>query len=90
MKYLFISILGLMILVSCNSNRDDRFCECLSVSKELNTVAEAIGGKALDKLTDSDAMNLKEMTSKKDSICAPYENLSGEELKKKQGACHSN
>lgn len=74
-------------LVACNSNKDERFCECLSVGEELNVEASKYGTVALDKITDEDVVKLKTLTAKKDSICAPFEILGGEELLKKKEAC---
>lgn len=76
-----------VLLAACSSDRDDQFCECLSVSEKLNEEAGKYGSIALDKITDEDVATLKQLTAEKDSTCAPYELLGGEELKKKREAC---
>ncbi len=76
-----------VLLAACSSDKDEQFCECLSVSEQLNEEASKYGFIALDKITDEDVAKLKQLTSEKDSICAPYELLGGEELKKKREAC---
>ncbi|HLU86417.1 MAG TPA: hypothetical protein VKZ44_01605 [Taishania sp.] len=83
-KVLFASTL---ILFACNSNKDERFCECLKVGDELNTEAAKYGSIALDKITDEDVAKLKKLTTQKDSICEPFEVMGGEELLKKKEAC---
>ncbi|MBC9813487.1 hypothetical protein H9Y05_13500 [Crocinitomicaceae bacterium CZZ-1] len=86
MKQLILPAL-VVLLAACSSDKDEQFCDCLSVSEELNEEAAKYGSIALDKITDEDVANLKQLTAKKDSICAPYELLGGEELKKKREAC---
>lgn len=76
-----------VLLAACSSDKDEQFCECLSVSEKLNEEVNKYGIIALDKITDEDATNLKQLTAEKDSTCAPYELLGGEELKKKREAC---
>lgn len=83
----FILPVIVVLLTACSSDRDEQFCECLSVSEKLNTEASKYGSIALDKITDEDVAKLKQLTAEKDSICAPYELLGGEELKKKREAC---
>jgi len=85
MKKLFL--FAALALVACNSNKDERFCECLSVGEELNVEASKYGAVALDEITDEDVVKLRSLTSQKDSICAPFEVLGGEELLKKKEAC---
>lgn len=76
-----------LVLAACSSDKDERFCECLTISDELNSEASKYGTIALDKITDEDVATLKRLTAQKDSICLPYEILGGEELKKKREAC---
>ena len=49
MKKLFL--FAALALVACNSNKDERFCECLSVGEELNVEASKYGAVALDEIT---------------------------------------
>lgn len=82
-------VLASLILVACSSNKDERFCECLKVSEDLNSEAAKYSSPdfSLDKTTDEDVVKLKTLTAQKDSICEPYELLGGEELRKKKEAC---
>lgn len=82
--------LASLVLVACSSNKDERFCECLKVSADLNAEASkySSGDFALDETTDEDVTKLKSLNAQKDSICEPYELLSGEELQKKREACN--
>lgn len=83
-------VLASLILAACSSDRDERFCECLKVSEELNSEAAKYSSPdfSLDKTTDEDVVILQSLTSKKDSICEPYELLGKEELLKKKEACN--
>ncbi|MCO5258748.1 MAG: hypothetical protein M9916_01265 [Crocinitomicaceae bacterium] len=81
-----IVLASLFLAISC-SNKDKQFCECLSVGDELNTEAAKYSSVALDELTDKDVEKLRELKEKKDSICAPYEMMSGPEMLKKKEAC---
>ncbi len=76
-----------LLLFACSSNKDQRFCDCLTTSDELNAEASKYGSVALEDLTDKDVTTLKSLMHKKDSICAPFEVLGGEELLKKKEAC---
>ncbi len=80
-------VLVSLILAACSSGKDERFCECLTVSEELNTEASKYEAVALDQITDQDVTTLKSLMHEKDSICEPYELLGGEELKKLREAC---
>lgn len=82
-----VILIASLALVACNSNKDERFCDCLFVGEELNVEASKYGAVALDKITDEDVAKLRGLTAKKDSICAPFEFLGGEELLKKKEAC---
>lgn len=76
-----------LILVACSSDRDERFCDCLTTSEKLNSEAAKYGAVDLNNITDEDVASLKSLMHKKDSICEPYEILGGEELKKLREAC---
>jgi hypothetical protein len=80
-------VFAALIFVACKSDKDERFCECLTIGEKLNTEASKYGSIALDKITDEDVATLKRLTAEKDSICAPYEILGGQELLKKKEAC---
>lgn len=88
MKKLFFLAAITFSLIACNSNKDKRFCECLTISQKLDGEAMKYSSRALDATTDEEVANLKKLVAEKDSICLPYENLSGDELKKKQAACN--
>lgn len=80
-------LIASLALVACSSKRDDQFCECLSISDELNNVVADVTSRALNELKDEDAAKLKDLTAKKDQKCADYEVLGGEELLKLKEAC---
>lgn len=82
-----IIVVTSLIVAACSSAKDERFCECLSVSSDLDVEASKYEAVALDKITDEDVVALKSLMHKKDSICEPYELLGGEELLSKKEAC---
>lgn len=81
-------VLAALLLAACSSGKDERFCECLTFSDELNSEAVKYGSVSLDEITDQDVAALKSLMREKDSICEPYEILGGEELLKKKAACN--
>lgn len=77
----------LLVLVSCSSNRDERFCDCLSISDELNTEAAKYSSKSVRDVSSEEIEALKILSKQKDSVCSPYDSMSGEEMLKKKKAC---
>lgn len=78
-----IYIVSFLVLVSCTP-KDKQFCECMNVSKAFNELAQkGISGE----LNQSELRKAKELQTQKDSVCQPYEMMSGEEMLKKKTAC---
>jgi hypothetical protein len=87
MVRLAIFIASGFFLFACNSNKDERFCDCLKVSEKLDSEAAKYTSMELDATTDEGVVTLKQLMTEKDSICQPFETLGGEELIKKREAC---
>lgn len=79
--------LVLLLLVSCSSNKDERFCECLSVGEKLNIEAAKYSSKSIKEVSSEEVEALKKLSKEKDSVCSPYDSMNGEEMLKKKEAC---
>jgi fatty acid/phospholipid biosynthesis enzyme len=82
-KYIFFTTLS-TFLIAC-SQKDEAFCECLKANDALNE--ETIRLMESDEVLGQDDSELKALRKTKDEVCAPYETMGGEELKKLQEAC---
>lgn len=86
MKKGIIICTALILLASC-APKDKRFCSCLTVSSEQNSAAEKLSNKDQSQVTEKEAEAFNEIRRQKDSICAPYELKSGQELIKLRESC---
>ena len=70
-------IIVLTVFFASCSGGDKQFCECMNAGKELNKYSSELLNNSLENMNESEMTKLR---SKKDSLCAPYEMLGGEEL----------
>lgn len=82
-KYIFFATLS-TFFVAC-SQKDEAFCECLKANDALNE--ETIRLMESEEVLGQDDSELKSLREAKDKVCAPYETMGGEELRKLQEAC---
>lgn len=86
MRFLLVLLLFSGV-ISCNSDKDARFCECLKISEQLNQTSEKFSQNSLKEIKQDELESFKNIRLQKDSICKPYEFLGGEELLKKKETC---
>ncbi|MFM6934609.1 MAG: hypothetical protein ACKOXP_04140 [Flavobacteriales bacterium] len=79
----FILLSSLLILSACHE-KDEKFCSCMSKSKEVNALTEKIWSQ---KGTKADSLTLKKRLKEKRNLCEPYEYKNGEELMQLKAAC---
>lgn len=82
-KYIFFATLS-TFLIAC-SQKDEAFCECLKANDALNE--ETIRLMESDEVLNQDDSELKALREAKEKVCAPYETMGGDELKKLQESC---
>lgn len=81
MRYLFPLVLFLS--VACSS-KDQKMCDCLKVSEELNQLSSDVIDNGA---TNDKAKEIKKLYDKKDSLCVDFQSMSGPEMLKKKQAC---
>lgn len=83
LKSLFILGVSLVVLSSCGG-KDEKFCQCLEVSENLNTLSN---DALTQEVTPKSAKKMKAMKAKKKELCADYEVMAGPEMLKLKAAC---
>jgi len=83
LKSLCIGGFSLVLLSSCGG-RDEKFCKCLEVSENLNTLSN---DALTQEVTPKSAKQMKQMKAKKKELCADYEVMGGPEMLKLKAAC---
>lgn len=83
LKSLFILVVSLVVLSSCGG-KDEKFCKCLEVSENLNTLSN---DALTQEVTPKSAEKMKAMKTKKKELCADYEVMGGPEMLKLKAAC---
>jgi len=79
-----ILIAGLVVLTACKP-KDEKFCQCMQVSKQLNEATQdGISNGADKEMVDK----IKSLREEKSRICADYEMMGGPELLEKKAACN--
>lgn len=79
-------ILTLSALYSCGEkNQDPQFCECLSISKQLNDKNQKLVNST--KTNEDLVVEVKNLITEKRNICKPYEQMSFEEMIVKEKEC---
>lgn len=73
-----------IILVSCSSNKDEAFCDCLEATETLNTYSQKFMSETPE---PAERQKLLDLQVKKDSSCVAFETLDGETARKKKEAC---
>lgn len=79
-----ILITGLLVLTACKP-KDEKFCQCMQVSKQLNEATQDGISNGADK---AKADNIKALREEKNQVCADYEMMGGPELLEKKAACN--
>ena len=83
MKIIGSICLSIVLSTSC-STKDAAFCDCMSAGEELNDFAQNLmEGEA----TEEQASKLKNLRTKKDKACEPYETMDGPTMIEKKKAC---
>lgn len=78
-----ISFLLISITISC-SQKDEKFCECLAVSNQLNEKTN----KGLNSiLTKKDITEIQKLQKEKKDKCNNYEEISGEDALELKKSC---
>ena len=81
--FLLTAIVSLLLSVSC-STKDEQFCRCLELGKELNQASsKALSGA----LSEDQAKKVKGLKSRQKKECSSYHQLDGVKLKELQQAC---
>lgn len=83
LQSLFILGFSLVVLSSCGG-KDEKFCQCLEVSENLNTLSN---DALTQEVTPKSAKKMKAMKAKKMELCADYEVMGGPEMLKLKAAC---
>ena len=79
-KYVF----GMVFFLAACAAKDDQFCECLSVGEELNNETQQFFEKIPSK---EDQERIKVLKEKKNSACADYQEMGGDEMRKLKQVC---
>src|SRR5690606_30715177 len=79
-----ILIAGLLVLAACKT-KDEKFCQCMQVSKQLNEATQYGIYNGADKAMDDKIIAIRE---EKNQSCADYEMMAGPELLEKKAACN--
>ncbi len=81
--FLLTAIVSLLLFVSC-STKDEQFCRCLELGKELNQASsKALSGA----LSEDQVKKVKDLKSRQKKECSSYYQLDGVKLKELQQAC---
>jgi len=83
MKKILFIICFPIVLFSCNQ-KDEKFCECLSVSEDFNTINQKILNGQTNQKTLEKALLLKKEKQQK---CADYVNMDGNTMLTKKKDC---
>ena len=79
-EIIFIAI----VLSSCGGS--DSFCECLEAGEELNLKTQEFFDMAPNEEQNKDVQELKD---KKNELCAPYQDMDGDQLRELQKTCET-
>lgn len=76
-------VIGIFLLFSCEQ-KDEKFCNCLSVGEELNDFSAEL---LLRDATLSDKKKMDKLKAAKKKACISFETMSGTEMLKKKEMC---
>ena len=85
--FAFLSVTLLLVIFSSCSSKDEQFCRCLELGKELN---EASSKVLDDTLSEEQAKKVKDLKARQNKECSSYHQLDGTKLKELQKACAAN
>jgi uncharacterized membrane protein YheB (UPF0754 family) len=80
----FIPLVFIFLLISCSSEKDEQFCNCLKAGQELNDFSSRLFS---EEITEAKAKQLKELKAKQKKECVDYQTMSGEEMLQKKSEC---
>ncbi|TNE55887.1 MAG: hypothetical protein EP338_01930 [Bacteroidetes bacterium] len=81
-----IFVLG-VFLAACSSGSKADICQCLDAGKTFNELNQ----KVLDQsISPREYKDLKRAKSTKDSLCQPFKNMSGDQMRELQQECSDN
>lgn len=76
-------LLAVVLCFSCSS-KDTQMCSCLEEGKQLNDFSAKM---LTTDATEADLKKMKALKAKKTKACAPFQEMSGEEMLKRQKDC---
>lgn len=76
---------AIVVLSACGQKKDEKFCECLSISEELNTLSQQMLEGDLNESAKRE--ELKSLQAKKNKACDAYKEISAEESSQLRAAC---
>lgn len=80
---LFFSAFILIVVNSCTT-KDEKFCRCLALGKELN---EASSKAMQGELSEKQAEKVRSLAKRQKQECTAYHQLDGERLKELKNGC---
>ena len=84
MKNIWIpGLLVAAVTLSC-SQRDNKFCECISAGEKLNNFSQELLERGAEK---QDEAKIQSLRAAKDSACADFYTMGGDAMREKKKEC---
>lgn len=84
MKYYF-TLLSLTLVLAACSEKDEQFCACMEAGEAFNEAAAKILQEGTVSTEAQD--QFQELKKEKETACANYTSMSGEEMLKRKAEC---
>lgn len=79
----FYPFVLLFVLFSCGS-KDQQMCDCLEAGEKLNQLSAEL---LVSEVTPSQKKEMEALKADKETKCADFQTMGGEEMLKKKAAC---